>query len=155
RQPAMAKYNSGEISPGPATESDEDILDWVANDAETALHPCCTTKMGPDSDPMSVVDPTTKKVHGLENVRVADASAMPYSTNGNIHAPALMVAEKAADLTLRKVPVDPSNLELYRHEQKIETLETRLIVDCKNPGQAGFLFFTINPTYLHTALIHM
>ena len=58
------------------------------------LHPSCSAKMGPASDPMSVVDPLTMKVHGMENLRVVDASAMPRTTNGNIHAPVLML-EKA------------------------------------------------------------
>ena len=70
-QPAIKPYNSGEISPGPSVSTDEEILEWVAKDAETALHPSCTAKMGPDSDPMAVVDPLTMKVHGLDNVRVS------------------------------------------------------------------------------------
>lgn len=90
-------------------------MDWVAKDAETALHPSCTAKMGPESDPMAVVDPKSMKVHGLENLRVVDASAMPYVTNGNIHAPVLMLAEKAADLIRGKKPLDPEHLEFYRH----------------------------------------
>ncbi|MCR6109497.1 choline dehydrogenase [Bacillus sp. A301a_S52] len=114
-QPAMAPYNSGEISPGSSVKTDEEILDWVAKDAETALHPSCTAKMGPVSDPMAVVDPETMKVHGLENVRVADASAMPYVTNGNIHAPVLMLAEKAADLILGREPLAPIHADFYRH----------------------------------------
>ncbi|GEL78735.1 choline dehydrogenase [Tenuibacillus multivorans] len=114
-QPAMAPYNSGEISPGSSFQTDEEILEWVKNDAETALHPSCTAKMGPESDPMSVVDPKTMKVHGLDNVRVVDASAMPYVTNGNIHAPVLMLAEKAADLILGKDPLKPENVDYYRH----------------------------------------
>ncbi|MDL4841975.1 choline dehydrogenase [Aquibacillus rhizosphaerae] len=114
-QPAMKPYNSGEISPGPSVTTDEEILDWVAKDAETALHPSCTAKMGPVSDPMAVVDPLTMKVHGLDNVRVADASAMPYVTNGNIHAPVLMLAEKAADLILGSKPLEPINADFYRH----------------------------------------
>lgn len=114
-QPAMAPYNSGEISPGPSVSTDEEILEWVANDAETALHPSCTAKMGPASDPMAVVDPLTMKVHGLDNVRVADASAMPYVTNGNIHAPVLMLAEKAADLILGREPLEPIEADFYRH----------------------------------------
>ena len=52
--------------------------------------------MGPSSDPMAVVDPLTMKVHGMENLRVVDASAMPRTTNGNIHAPVLMLAEKSS-----------------------------------------------------------
>ncbi|MGP4072865.1 choline dehydrogenase [Piscibacillus sp. B03] len=114
-QPAIAPYNSGEISPGPSVQTDEEILEWVKNDAETALHPSCTAKMGPESDPMAVVDPNTMKVHGLDNLRVADASAMPYVTNGNIHAPVLMLAEKAADLILEKEPLEPEYIDYYRH----------------------------------------
>ena len=113
-QPAMAPYNSGEISPGPSIRTDKKILEWVAKDAETALHPSCTAKMGPDSDPMSVVDPLTMKIHGLDNVRVVDASAMPYITNGNIHAPVLMLAEKAADIILGRKPLEPINAGFYR-----------------------------------------
>ncbi|SER18003.1 choline dehydrogenase [Piscibacillus halophilus] len=114
-QPAMKPYNSGEISPGPSVQTDEEILEWVKQDAETALHPSCTAKMGPESDPMAVVDPKSMKVHGLDNVRVVDASAMPYVTNGNIHAPVLMLAEKAADLILGKEPLKPEYLDYYRH----------------------------------------
>src|SRR5699024_7074207 len=105
-QPAMDPYNSGEISPGPSTQTDEEILEWVRNDAETALHPCGTAKMGDASDPMSVVDPDSMKVHGLDNVSVVDASAMPYVTNGNIHAPVLMLAEKAADIIRGRKQLD-------------------------------------------------
>ena len=80
--------------------TDEQILAWVASDAETALHPSCTCRMGTDGD--SVVDPLTMRVHGLEGLRVVDASAMPYVTNGNIYAPVMMLAEKAADLIARR-----------------------------------------------------
>ncbi|MFZ4453452.1 choline dehydrogenase [Salibacterium aidingense] len=114
-QPAMAPYNSGEISPGSSVQTEEEILEWVKEDAETALHPSCTAKMGPASDPMAVVDPNTMKVHGLDNVRVVDASAMPYITNGNIHAPVLMLAEKAADLILERKPLEPIHADFYRH----------------------------------------
>lgn len=116
-QPALAPYNTGEISPGPDVQTDEEILNWVANDAETALHPCGTAKMGDASDPMAVVDPNTMKVHGLDNVSVVDASAMPYVTNGNIHAPVLMLAEKAADLIIGRQPLAPLNLEYYKHKR--------------------------------------
>ncbi|MDQ0300500.1 choline dehydrogenase [Salibacterium salarium] len=114
-QPSIAPYNSGEIAPGPSVQTDEEILDWVKEDAETALHPSCTAKIGPASDPMSVVDPNTMKVHGLDNVRVVDASAMPYITNGNIHAPVLMLAEKASDLILGRPPLEPIHADFYRH----------------------------------------
>ncbi|UOQ91934.1 choline dehydrogenase [Halobacillus shinanisalinarum] len=114
-QPAMKPYNGGEISPGSSVQTEQEILDWVAEDAETALHPSCTAKMGPASDPMAVVDPKTMKVHGLDNLRVVDASAMPYVTNGNIHAPVLMLAEKAADIIQGKKPLEPEHLEYYQH----------------------------------------
>ncbi len=112
---AMAPYNTGEISPGPAVETDSDILDWVREDAETALHPSCTCKLGPATDPMAVVDPLTMRVHGVEGVRVVDASVMPIITNGNIYAPVMMIAEKAADLILGVAPLPPSRLAYYRH----------------------------------------
>ncbi|WP_053017543.1 choline dehydrogenase [Staphylococcus haemolyticus] len=114
-QKAMDPYNGGEISPGPSVQTDEEILDWVRRDGETALHPSCSAKMGPASDPMSVVDPLTMKVHGMENLRVVDASAMPRTTNGNIHAPVLMLAEKAADIIRSKKPLEPQYVDYYKH----------------------------------------
>jgi choline dehydrogenase len=112
-QPALDPYNGGEISPGPAVETDEQILEWVAKDAETALHPSCTAKMGVDE--MSVVDPESMRVHGTEGLRVVDASVMPYIPNGNIYAPVMMTAEKAADLILGNTPLAPIKEPFYRH----------------------------------------
>ena len=111
-QPAFDQYNAGELSPGPEVESDEEVLKWVGKDGETALHPSCTCKMGTDS--MSVVDPESMKVHGVENLRVVDASVMPYITNGNIYAPVMMLAEKSADLILGNSPLPPEDVEFYR-----------------------------------------
>jgi choline dehydrogenase len=112
-QPAWADLDAGELSPGPAVRSDDEILDWVARDAETALHPSCTCKMG--TDETAVVDPRTMRVHGLDGLRVVDASAMPYVTNGNIYAPVMMLAEKSADLILGNTPLAPKRVEFYRH----------------------------------------
>ena len=112
-QEAMDPYNAGETSPGPSVSTDAEILDWVRKDGETALHPSCTAKMGTDA--MSVVDPATMKVHGVEGLRVCDASVFPYVTNGNIYAPVMMVAEKAADLILGNKPLPAENTEFYRH----------------------------------------
>ncbi|GAB49145.1 choline dehydrogenase [Mobilicoccus pelagius] len=112
-QPAFAAFSAGEISPGPEVETDEQILDWVARDGETALHPSCTAKMG--TDDMSVVDPRTMRVHGVEGLRVVDASVFPYVPNGNTYAPVMMVAEKAADLILGNTPLPPSHAPFYRH----------------------------------------
>jgi choline dehydrogenase len=112
-QPAFAAFNAGELSPGPSVETDEEILDWVAKDAETALHPSCTAKMGVDDT--GVLDPETMRVHGVDGLRVVDASSMPYITNGNIYAPIMMLAEKAADLILGNTPLPPSDAPFYRY----------------------------------------
>jgi choline dehydrogenase len=111
-QPAFDEFNAGELSPGPQVESDEEVLNWVAQDGETALHPSCTCKMG--TDDMSVVDPESMKVHGVESLLVVDASVMPYITNGNIYAPVMMLAEKAADLILGNSPLPTEDVEYYR-----------------------------------------
>ena len=112
-QEAMTPFNGGETSPGPSVQTDEEILAWVAHDAETALHPSCTTRLGLDD--MSVLDPGSMRVHGLEGIRVVDASSMPYVTNGNIYAPVMMLAEKSADLILGNTPLAPEPLAFYRH----------------------------------------
>ena len=117
RQPALSPYDGGEISPGPEVESDEEILAWVAKDAETALHPSCTARLG--IDPMAVLDPETMAVHGTQGLRVADASAMPYVTNGNIYAPVMMLAERAADLILCRVPLAAEHVDFYRHRDHV------------------------------------
>ena len=111
-QPAMEPYNGGEISPGAAVASDAEILDWVRRDAETALHPSCTAKMGVGED--AVLDPASMRVHGLNGIRVVDASAFPYIPNGNTYAPVMMVAEKSADLILGNTPLPPSAAPFYR-----------------------------------------
>ncbi|AQZ70912.1 choline dehydrogenase [[Actinomadura] parvosata subsp. kistnae] len=112
-QPAWADLDGGELSPGPSVQTDEEILAWVAKDGETALHPSCTCRMG--TDEQSVLDPETMRVHGVDGLRVVDASAMPYVTNGNIYAPVMMLAEKAADLILGNTPLPPEPVEFYRH----------------------------------------
>src|ERR1700736_2281995 len=111
-QPAFDDYNAGELSPGPQVQTDEEILAWVAGDAETALHPSCTTKMGTDA--MAVTAPGSLRVRGLDGLRVVDASVMPYVTNGNIYAPVMMVAEKAADLILGNTPLPAEPVEFFR-----------------------------------------
>jgi choline dehydrogenase len=84
-QPAMEPYNGGEISPGAAVASDAEILDWVRRDAETALHPSCTAKIGVGED--AVLDPASMRVHGLDGIRVVDASAFPTSRTANTMRP--------------------------------------------------------------------
>jgi choline dehydrogenase len=113
-QPAWSELDGGELSPGPEVETDEQILDWVARDAETALHPSCTCRMG--TDDRSVVDPCSMRVHGTEGLRVVDAAVFPYVTNGNVYAPVMMTAEKAADLILGNEPLPAEPVDFYRHE---------------------------------------
>ena len=88
-----------EFSPGPSVPDGDDaaILEWVRNTATTIYHPTGTCKMG--TDPTSVVDPRLR-VHGIQGLRVADASIMPAITSGNTNAPSMMIGEKAADLVL-------------------------------------------------------
>jgi choline dehydrogenase len=108
--PALEPFDGGELSPGPSVSSDEEILEWVARDAETALHPSCTCAMG------SVVDPSTMRVLGVDGLRVVDASVFPFVPNGNIYAPTMMVAERAADLIKGDTPLPPSSVPFYTHE---------------------------------------
>ena len=98
-QPAMDDFRGDEIQPGCAIRSDEEIDEWVRNNVESAYHPSCTCKMGAADDDMAVVD-NACKVRGLESLRIVDSSIFPSITNGNLNAPTIMVAEKAADIIL-------------------------------------------------------
>jgi choline dehydrogenase len=98
--PALTHWQVTELAPGPDQTGDEAILDWVKRAAETTYHPVGTCKMG--SDPLAVVD-AELRVHGIQGLRVADASIMPTLTSGNTNAPSIMIGEKAADMVLRAV----------------------------------------------------
>ncbi len=112
-QPAFAPFDGGELSPGPSVRTDDQIIDWVARDAETALHPSGTARLG--TDDASVVDPDSFGVHGVEGLRVVDASVMRYVTNGNIYAPVMMLAERVADAILGNEMPAPEPVEYHRH----------------------------------------
>ena len=116
-QSAFDGLRGKELAPGSDVQTDEEILDFVAREGESAYHPSCTCKMGYDD--MAVVD-SDLKVHGVENLRVVDASVFPAITNGNIYAPVMMVAEKAADLILGNSPEPTVNVDYYRHNQEAE-----------------------------------
>jgi choline dehydrogenase len=98
---AMTPLQMSEIAPGADRTTDDEILDWVRNAAETTYHPVGTCKMG--SDPMAVVD-SQLRVHGITSLRIADASIMPTLTSGNTNAPSIMIGEKAADMLLNTAP---------------------------------------------------
>lgn len=96
--PALHKFRADEVKPGKLAQSDEQILEFIQAEAESVYHPVGTCKMG--SDDMAVVDDRLR-VHGVENLRVADASIMPLVTSGNTNAPAIMIADKCADMLLQ------------------------------------------------------
>lgn len=95
----MAQFTPNEIKPGLDAQSDAELLRAAGDIGTTIFHPVGTTKMG--NDPMAVVDHHLQ-VHGLENLRIADAGIMPMIPSGNTHAPATMIAEKASDMILAK-----------------------------------------------------
>jgi choline dehydrogenase len=111
-QPAFASLRGAELAPGDAVQSDSEILDFIAREGESAYHPSCTCRMGVGND--TVTDPQLR-VHGLDGLRVVDASVMPSVTNGNIVAPVLMIAEKAADIIRGNTPLPPEATPYYVH----------------------------------------
>ena len=94
----MDEFRGQELAPGAEFTSDEDLTDWLRSNSLTTFHPVGTCKMG--DDPMAVVDENLK-VHGIEGLRVADASIMPIITSGNTHAPTVMIGEKVAEMILK------------------------------------------------------
>ena len=93
----LSKHAGKEVGPGSDLQSDEELNEYIRSKAETAYHPCGTLKMGIDK--MAVVDENLK-IHGLQNIRVIDASVMPEIPSANLNAPTLMIAEKGADIII-------------------------------------------------------
>ena len=96
-QPAFDQFRGPELEPGSDLTSDADLDDFVRRKSDSAYHPSCTCKMGSSSDDMAVVD-SQCRVMGLEGVRVVDSSIMPSVASGNLNAPTIMLAERAADI---------------------------------------------------------
>ncbi|MEH0664535.1 choline dehydrogenase [Vibrio scophthalmi] len=111
-QPAMDAFRGEEIQPGSDVTSDEAIDEWVKQNVESAYHPSCSCKMGADDDPMAVLDESCR-VRGVEGLRVVDSSIFPTIPNGNLNAPTIMVAERAADMILGKPLLEPDNQPVW------------------------------------------
>jgi choline dehydrogenase len=109
-QPALDRYRGREISPGAAAETREDLDAFVRAHGETAFHPSCSCRMGEDA--MAVVD-GQGRVHGLEGLRVVDASIMPLIVTGNLNAPTIMMAEKTADRIRGRAPLPHSDAPYF------------------------------------------
>ncbi|CUB06184.1 choline dehydrogenase [Marinomonas fungiae] len=114
QQSALDEYRGEEIQPGMHIETDEQIDRWVKDNVESAYHPSCTCKMGADDDPMAVLDEECR-VRGVENLRVVDSSIFPTITNGNLNAPTIMVAERAADMILGKDLLPEAGVPVWIH----------------------------------------
>ena len=114
-QPAMDAFRGAEIQPGLDVATDEEIDTWVRANLESAYHPCGTARMGETEEPGTVVD-TECRVLGVEGLRVVDASIFPTVPNGNINAPTIMVAEKAADLILGNTTLPQSDALVWISE---------------------------------------
>jgi choline dehydrogenase len=105
-QRAFDRYRGRELQPGEGVSTDAQIDDFIRDKVESAYHPSCSCKMGAAADPWAVVDAETR-VHGLERLRVVDSSIMPQVTTGNLNAPTIMLAEKAADHILGRGMLAP------------------------------------------------
>ena len=108
-QPAMDPFLDGEIAPGKDVQSDAEIDAFVRESLESTYHPCGTCRMG--TDEMAVVDPELR-VHGIEGLRVIDSSVFPSEPNGNLNAPTIMLAERAADLVLGRETLPAMDVEV-------------------------------------------
>ncbi|PYY69454.1 choline dehydrogenase [Pseudomonas jessenii] len=115
-QPAMAAYRGEELVPGPQAQSDEALDAWARQVTETGYHASGTCKMGPVGDTEAVVDPQLR-VHGLDGLRVVDASIMPVIVSGNTNAPTVMIAEKASNLIRGLPPLPPVDAPVWIHPQ--------------------------------------
>jgi choline dehydrogenase len=111
-QPAFDRYRGREIQPGADVRTDEQIDAFIREKVESAYHPSCSCRMGDENDPKAVVDPHTE-VRGVDGLRVVDSSIMPSITTGNLNAPTIMLAEKAADHILGKSMLPPSDVPYY------------------------------------------
>ena len=111
-QPSFKSFAGKELSPGEAVQSDAEIDAFVRKNGESAYHPACSCRMG--NDEKSVVN-SKGKVHGMENLRIVDASIMPSIVSGNLNAPTIMMAEKIADDIRGKVALAKEDKTFWVH----------------------------------------
>ena len=117
-QKAFDAYRGAELSPGPAVQSDAQIDAHIRASAETAYHPSCSCRMGTDA--MAVVD-AAARVHGVQGLRVVDASIMPAMVSGNLNAPTIMMAEKLADVVRGRAALPASDAPVFVHPHYAST----------------------------------
>ncbi len=115
-QKAFDRFRGREIWPGAQMQSDKELDAWIRETCESSYHPSCTCPMGTADDAQAVVDPELK-VHGVDGLRVVDASVMPNIVSGNLNAPTIMIAEKASDMILGAVPPEPSEAPVWVHPE--------------------------------------
>ncbi len=114
----FARYEGVEVQPGPSVQTEEALVDYIRRGASTVHHPCGSCRMGPD--PNAVVD-SQLRVHGVDALRIADASVFPHIVGGNTNAPVVMIAEKCVDMMLGRAaprPVDLPYLQSPQHSEK-------------------------------------
>ena len=112
QQPAFDRFRGAELSPGPQVHTDAQIDAHIRANAETAYHPSCSCRMGEDA--LAVVDGAAR-VHGVQGLRVVDASIMPAIVSGNLNAPTIMMAEKLADTIRGAAALAPSQAPAFVH----------------------------------------
>ena len=103
---ALKPFFDHEIYPGPDVQTDDELLACAKERGTTTFHPCGTCRMGPSTDPTAVVDDQLR-VHGLEGLRVVDASVMPMMLSANLNAGTMMIADKISDAIRGKTPLEP------------------------------------------------
>ena len=131
----MDRFRGEEIAPGKEVQTDAQVDAWVRQSVESAYHPSCTCKMGAEDDPAAVLDEHCC-VRGINQLRVVDSSIFPTITNGNLNAPTIMVAERAADLIAGNRPLQTSDAPVWidpswREAQRTGQPQRRL-----DPGSA-------------------
>ena len=112
----FARYEGVEVQPGASVQTEEGLVDYIRRGASTVHHPCSSCRMGPD--PNAVVD-AQLRVHGVEGLRIADASVFPRIVGGNTNAPVVMIAEKCVDMMLGRPAPTPVELPYLKSPQAV------------------------------------